>query len=113
MKSLTEYIYESMESKTIEFDFTDLENAEETLKSFEDKEYCEVDENKLKVTINPDNVDKLDEVQDILQQYCQTIRSSSKSTNDEQYAQKTKKFEQKVTEFNDAIDEIANPEEDE
>ena len=67
----------------------------------------------MKVTINPDNVDKLDEVQDILQQYCQTIRSSSKSTNDEQYAQKTKKFEQKVTEFNDAIDEIANPEEDE
>lgn len=112
MKSLKDFITEATSSKVIEFDFSDLENAEDTLKSFEGQEGCEVEGNTLKVTITPDNVDKLGGTQDILQQYCQTIRSSTKSTNDEQYAQKTKRFEEKVNEFNDAIDEIENPEEE-
>ena len=112
MKSLKAFITEATSSKVVEFDFSDLENAEDTLKSFEGQEGCEVEGNTLKVTITPSNVDKLDGTQDILQQYCQMIRSSSKSTNDEQYAQKTKRFEEKVGEFNDAIDEIANPEEE-
>ena len=45
----------------------------------------------------------LEAVQDILQQYCQTIRSSQKRSSNEQYAQKTKSFETKVGELNDAI----------
>ena len=118
MKTLQDYIIEqsqmneAIESKSITFDFTDLENAEETLKSFEDQEGCTVEDNKLTVNITKDNVDKLDSVQDILQQYSETLRKSSKSTNDEQYAQKTKKFAEKVEEFNDTIDKIENPEEE-
>ena len=122
MKSLQEFINEQAEvnvniteakdSKEITFDFTDLENGEETLKSLEDKEGCTVEDNKLTVKITSDNVDKLDTVQDILQQYSDTIRSSQKRSSDEQYAQKTIKFEKKVGEFNDAIDEISNPKDD-
>lgn len=118
MKTLQDFIIEKsqlnegIESKSITFDFTDLENAEDTLKSFEDREGCTVEDNKLTVTITKDNVDKLDSVQDILQQYGETLRKSSKSTNDEQYAQKTKKFAERVEELNDIIDEIENPEEE-
>ena len=119
MKSLQTFINERVEifeaerSKTITFDFTDLENGEETLKSLEEKEGCEIDGNKLTVTITTENVDKLDTVQDILQQFAETIRNSTKRSSDEQYAQKTKAFAEKVAEFNDALDEIANPNEEE
>lgn len=118
MKHLSDYIVEqsqvneSSTSKTITFNFKDLENGEETLKSLEGKEGVTIEDNKLTLEITTDNVDKLDTVQDILQQYCQTIRNSQKRTSDEQYAQKTVEFEKKVNELNDAIDEIQNPEEE-
>lgn len=119
MKSLVDFIkestmevMESSDSTSITFDFTDLENGEETLKSLSDREGCSVEDNKLTVTITADNVDKLDTVQDILQQFSETIRNSQKRSSDEQYAQKTKKFAEKVAEFNDKLDEIANPEEE-
>lgn len=119
MKSLQDFIIESSEinegkdTASITFDFTDLENAEETIDSLKDKEGVSIEDKKVTVTINKDTVAKLDSVQDILQQYSETIRHSTKRTNDEQYAQKTKSFEEKVGELNDAIDEISNPNEDE
>ena len=120
MKHLQEYIIEqaefnideSADSKSITFDFKDLENAEETLKSLEGKEGVTINGNTLTLEITADNVDKLGTVQDILQQYCQTIRSSQKRSSDEQYAQKTASFEKKIGEMNDAIDEIENPDDD-
>lgn len=119
MKSLQDFIIESNEinegkdTASITFDFTDLENAEETIDSLKDKEGVSIEDKKVTVTINKDNVAKLDSVQDILQQYSDTIRNSTKRTNDEQYAQKTKSFAEKVGELNDAIDEISNPNDDE
>lgn len=120
MKHLQDYIVEQAEikideaatSKSITFDFTDLENAEETLESLKDKEGVSIDDKKLTLEITADNVDKIGTVQDILQQYCQTIRKSQKVSSDEQYAQKTVKFEENIGKMNDAIDEIQNPEED-
>jgi len=118
MKHLEDYINESInlneseESKSITFDFSDLENAKETLDSLKDQEGCEIEDNKLTVTITQDNVDKLDTVQDILQKYTDTIRSSVKRSSDEQYAQKTKKFAEKLAEFNETLDKIANPEDE-
>lgn len=119
MKSLQEFIIENVEvdeskseSKSITFNFDGLENAEDTLKSFEDREGCSVEDNKLTVTLSEETKGKLDTVQDILQQFCETIRNSSKRSSDEQYAQKTKSFEDKLKEFNDALDELENPDED-
>ena len=120
MKHLQDYIVEQAEikideaatSKSITFDFTDLENAEETLESLKDKEGVSIDDKKLTLEITADNVDKIGTVQDILQQYCQTIRKSQKVSSDEQYAQKTVKFEETIGKMNDAIDEIQNPEDD-
>lgn len=118
MKHLTEYISEAVKivesttEKTISFNFDGLENAEETLESLKDKEGCTVEDNKLTVKVNTDNVDKLGTVVDILQQYASKLRESTKSTNDEQYGQKTATFERNVGSLNNAIDEIKNPEEE-
>lgn len=115
MKHLQDYIIEQAQvnegasSKSITFDFTDLENGKETIDSLKDKEGVTVDGDKLTVEITSDNVDKLGAVQDILQQFCQTVRNSQKRSADEQYAQKTVEFEKKIGELNDALDEIANP----
>lgn len=115
MKHLQDYIIEQAQvnegasSKSITFDFTDLENGKETIDSLKDKEGVTVDGDKLTVEITSDNVDKLGTVQDILQQFCQTVRNSQKRSADEQYAQKTVEFEKKIGELNDALDEITNP----
>lgn len=117
MKHLQDYIIEAAEikvnegaeSKSVVFDFTDLENAEDTLKSLEGKDGVTIEDNKLTLEITKDNVDKLETVQDVLQQFCQSIRKSQKRSSDEQYAQKTIAFEKKVGEMNDAIDAIQNP----
>ena len=115
MKHLQDYIIEQAQvnegasSKSITFDFTDLENGKETIDSLKDNEGVTADGDKLTVEITSDNVDKLGTVQDILQQFCQTVRNSQKRSADEQYAQKTVEFEKKIGEVNDALDEIANP----
>jgi uncharacterized protein YukE len=115
MKHLEDFINESIiveneeSKKTITFDFTDLENAEETIDSLKEKDGVSVDDKKVTVEVTSDNVDKLGSIQDILQQFAETIRGSQKRSSDEQYAQKTKSFAEKVNELNDAIDEIKNP----
>ena len=119
MKHLLDYINEAVkinegiESKTITFDFTDLENGEETVKSLDGQTGISVDGLKVTLSITKDNVDSIGTAQDILQQYCSTIRRSQKVSSNEQYAQKTVSFEKKVGEMNDAIDEITNPDDDE
>lgn len=118
MKHLQDYINEAVkinegiESKTITFDFTDLENGEETVKSLDGQTGISVDGLKVTLSITKDNVDSIGTAQDILQQYCSTIRRSQKVSSNEQYAQKTVSFEKKVGEMNDAIDEITNPDDD-
>ena len=119
MKHLQDYINEAfkinegIESKTITFDFTDLENGEETVKSLDGQTGISVDGLKVTLSITKDNVDSIGTAQDILQQYCSTIRKSQKVSSNEQYAQKTVSFEKKVGEMNDAIDEITNPDDEE
>ena len=118
MKSLQSFILENVKinessnSKTVTFDFTGLENGEDTLKSLEDREGCTVEDNKLIVTLSDETKDKLDTVQDILQQFCEVIRNSSKRSSDEQYAQKTKTFMDRLNDFNNILEELKNPEED-
>ena len=119
MKHLQDYINEAVkinegiESKTITFDFTDLENGEETVKSLDGQTGISVDGLKVTLSITKDNVDSIGTAQDILQQYCSTIRRSQKVSSNEQYALKTVSFEKKVGEMNDGIDESTNPDDEE
>lgn len=118
MKNLRDFLIESFNteteinesnSKKITFDFTDLENGEETLKSLEGMEGVEIEDKKLIVTVDEQTAPKLDSVQEILNDYCHVIRNSTKRTSNENYAQKTKSFEDRLGDLMDAIDEIENP----
>ena len=119
MKSLRDFISESViieasddkqESRDFTFDFTDMENAKDTVKSFADIENVSVNDNKVTVTVKKD--ENLETVQDILQQSIQTLRRSSKSINNETYAQKTAKLERTLGEMNDFIDELNAPDDE-
>lgn len=105
----TNAINESDESKEIRFNFTDLENAKETIESLEKMDnVTKKSDNEIVVTVTSDNADKLDTVVDILQQYAETLRHSSKRSSSETYAQKTIKFQKSVEELNDTIDELTS-----
>jgi len=117
MKRLQEFISEAIEvkeaseeSKSFTFDFTDMENGEDIVKSLTDREGVTVDGNKVTVEIKKDT--NVTNVQDILQQSIQTLRKSQKSINDETYGQKTAKLEKTLGEMNDFIDKVENPEEE-
>lgn len=115
MKSLSEYLRNiqenNCEDKEITFDFTDLEGAEDILKELSTKDGCNVDDNKLTVSVNTGNYDKLSSVQDILQKYTQKIRTSVKRSENEMYAQKTVKFENQMNKLNETIQCFSTPEE--
>lgn len=115
MKSLKAYLMESngcdsgkcTESKTFTFDFTDIENGEETVKSLEGKENYAIDGNKVTVTVCKDCKTDIE----ILQQAIEHARHSQKVSSNEQYAQKTKKLEATLGELFDYQDELENQEE--
>ena len=117
MKRLQEFINEQFEKveesksteKSFTFDLKDTENAEETLESFKDIEGVTVEETKVTVKVSEENKDKLGTFQDIMQQFVAKIRSSQKVASDEQYAQLTKKLEDKLNEFNVYLDELEKP----
>ena len=108
MKSLIEYIKESRESGSIKFNFDGMDNADEILKKFESIQSASVNDKEVEV-MNNANVDELKEVYDILKEYSDGERNGSHRTNDEQYAQRTIKFEKKVNELKEMIDNIETP----
>ena len=93
MKSLVETLNESLninESKetTLRFEFGDLEHADETIKSIEDlanknSVYSEKIDGGIKIKVNDSNKDKLDSIQDVLQQYVQKMQDDDKADQDD------------------------------
>ena len=108
MKSLIEYIKESRDQASIKFNFDGMDNADEILKKFESIQSASVNNKEVKV-MNNANVDELKKVYDILKEYSDGERNGSHRTNDEQYAQKTIKFDKKVNELKKMIDNIEAP----
>ena len=108
MKSLIEYIKESREEGSIKFNFDGMDNADEILKKFDSIQTASVNDKEVEVMINA-NVDELKKVYDILKEYSDGERSGSHRTNNEQYAQRTIKFEKKVNELKEMIDNIETP----
>lgn len=93
MKSLVETLNESLninESKEtmLRFEFGDLEHADETIKSIEDlanknSVYSEKIDGGIKIKVNDSNKDKLDSIQDVLQQYVQKMEDDDKADQDD------------------------------
>ena len=93
MKSLVETLNESLninesKEKMLRFEFGDLEHADETIKSIEDlanknSVYSEKIDKGIKIKANDSNKDKLDSIQDVLQQYVQKMQDDDKANQDD------------------------------
>lgn len=93
------------------FDFKELPNAEETIKSVEeiaskDGLNCDVDGEKVTLTLNRQQCDndKVSSVQDVLQQYADIVRKDQQNASRDSFAQLTRKFKEEVDKMNDFID---------
>lgn len=122
MKTLAQYIKEAAEettapsSKTFNFNFADLEGADDTIKSLQDMSAdgvtIEVDDKKVKVTVSKDSLDAGQKVFELLQDFVHARRNDQKVASDESYAQKVKKFEETVASFFNYADDAATEEEE-
>lgn len=93
MKSLVETLNESLninesKEKMLRFEFGDLDHADETIKSIEDisaknEIYSEKIDKGIKIKANDSNKDKLDSIQDVLQQYVQKMQDDDKANQDD------------------------------
>lgn len=93
MKSLSETLNESLninesKEKMLRFTFGELEHADETIKSIEDLAnknsiYSEKVDGGIKIKVNDSNKDKLDSIQDVLQQYVQKMQDDDKANQDD------------------------------
>lgn len=120
MKSLSEYVkeqfdsevHESKECKSMTFNFNGMDDCDEILKQFGEIKSASVNDKEVEVLCDA-NIDELKKVYDILKKYSDSQRKSQHRASDEQYAQKTIKFENKVNELAEMIDTIEHPEEKE
>ena len=93
MRSLVETLNESLNinesnEKMLRFEFGDLEHADDTIKSIEDlanknSVYSEKIDGGIKIKVNDSNRDKLDSIQDVLQQYVQKMQDDDKANQDD------------------------------
>lgn len=91
--------------KMLRFTFGDLEHADETIKSIEDLAnknsiYSEKIDGGIKIKVNDSNRDKLDSIQDVLQQYVQKMQDDDKADQD-----KVKSLADQVSKLSDFIDD--------
>lgn len=110
MKSLTESLNESLQinegkEKMLRFTFGDLEHADDTIKSIEDlanknSVYSEKIDGGIKIKVNDSNRDKLDSIQDVLQQYVQKMQDDDKADQDQ-----VKSLADQLNKLSDFIDE--------
>lgn len=113
MKSLVEILNEAMQinesnEKMIRITPSDLEHADETIKSIEDLAsknsiYTEKVDGGIKIKCNDSNRDKLESIQDVLQQYVQKMQNDDKA--DQSKVEALAKQLSSLTSFIDEDDE--------
>jgi len=117
MKNLSDMLNESLQinegaDKMLRFTFGDLEHADETIKSIEDlanknSVYSEKIDGGIKIKVNDSNRDKLDSIQDVLQQYVQKMQDDDKADQD-----KVKSLSDQLNKLSDFIDEEDDKDDD-
>ena len=120
MKSLVETLNESLNinesnEKMLRFEFGDLEHADDTIKSIEDlanknSVYSEKIDGGIKIKVNDSNKDKLDSIQDVLQQYVQKMQDDDKADQDD--VRSLANQLDKLSDFIDSEDEDKEDKED-
>lgn len=118
MKSLAEALNESLninesKEKMLRFEFGDLEHADDTIKSIEDlanknSVYSEKIDKGIKIKVNDNNRDKLDSIQDVLQQFVDKVQNDDKADESD-----VKTIADQLNKLNDFIDDEDTDDEDE
>ena len=108
MKRLKDFINEHLNesngnANSISFNFNGIENSDSLLKSLEDNEFVTINDKTVTISVNEKNVNKIGAVKDIIEQAIKAEHNGSRSTNDEQYAQKVKDLESKLKELENVI----------
>ena len=107
MKSLKNFIIEKLHmpnSKSISFNFDGVDGVKELIDSLEGNDLVSIENNTVTVNVTESNYTKLSSVKDIIEAVLKAERNSSKTTNNETYAQKIKGLENKMDELNAAIE---------
>lgn len=119
MKNIVEYLKDTIglpgdsslneSSAKHEFKFSadlgEFENCDDILKSFEDDKNVTVEDKTISFTVTDQNFNDFTSVQDILQQFYETLRKSNKRYSVEAYATLINKFGKKVEALNDFLDQ--------
>ena len=103
MKSLKNFIIEKLHmpnSKSISFNFDGVDGVKELINSLEGNDLVSIENNTVTVNVTESNYTKLSSVKDIIEAVLKAERNSSKTTNNETYAQKIKGLENKMDELN-------------
>lgn len=118
MKSLAEALNESLninesKEKMLRFEFGDLDHANDTIKSIEDlanknSVYSEKIDKGIKIKVNDNNRDKLDSIQDVLQQFVDKVQNDDKADESD-----VKTIADQLNKLNDFIDDEDTDDEDE
>ena len=118
MKSLVEALNESLninesKEKMLRFEFGDLDHADDTIKSIEDlanknSVYSEKIDKGIKIKVNDNNRDKLDSIQDVLQQFVDKVQNDDNADESD-----VKTIADQLNKLNDFIDDEDTDDEDE
>ena len=118
MKNLAEALNESLninesKEKMLRFEFGDLEHADDTIKSIKDIAsnngiYSEKVDKGIKIKVNDNNRDKLDSIQDVLQQFVDKVQNDDKADESD-----VKTIADQLNKLNDFIDDEDTDDEDE
>lgn len=107
MIRLKDFINEQLnesKSQTFTFDFNGVDNCEELIKSLEGNELASIDNNVISINLTENNYTKLASVIDIIEQAIKAQQNGTKTTNNEQYAQKIKSLDTNLNKLQSAID---------
>ena len=123
MKTLVEYIKEACEegkcasSKSLSFNFAGCEGTEDFLKSVKetaekDGVDVEVEDDKVKVSLNKDSVDDAEDLFELIQDFVHLRGKDQKRASDEAYAQKIVKLEKSLDDWREFVDDTKVSDED-
>lgn len=112
MKSLVEYIKFVNESSntTVTFNINEFNDKDDVINSLTDNTLCDVDKENYTITVNVDSnkYNELKALVELLNNYKEKLLQSPERTNNEQYAQKIRKFEKEINDFEADIEKF-NP----
>ena len=113
MKSFTEFIKEQLEQENMEeileaaasykfsYDLSKFEGCDDVVKQLSEIDGVEVEDKTVSFTVSTD--DPKDEAMNIIDDFIKTLKSSSKRSSDEQYAQSINKLAKKYEEAKNAL----------